>query len=64
MLKPEIAQLLNEVESPYSLVVAIARRSRDLATLSEEKKIDLDDKPVNVAISEFGARRLKIVAKP
>lgn len=63
MLKPEISQLLNETESPYSLVVAVAKRSRDLAELSESKKIDLDDKPVNVAISEFGAHKLKIVRR-
>ena len=61
MLKPQIAQLLNECKSPYSLVVAIAKRSRDIAEDALEKKIVLEDKPVNIAIDEFGAHRLRVV---
>lgn len=61
MLKPEINKLLNECDSAYSLVIAVAKRSRDLAALAAEGKITLDDKAVNVAISEFGAHKLRVV---
>ena len=61
MLKSEIAQLLNECESVYSLVIAIAKRSRDVANDALEDKVILNDKPVNIAIDEFGSHRLKVV---
>ena len=63
MLKPEIGQLLDECESVYSLVIAIARRSRDVANAALEDKIILSDKPVNIAIDEFGSHKLRIVEK-
>lgn len=61
MLKPEIAQLLDECDSVYSLVIAVAKRSRDIADEVLEEHLHLDDKPVNIAIDEFGAHRLRIV---
>ena len=61
MLKPEIGQLLNDCESVYSLVIAIAKRSRDVANDALEDKIVLQDKPVNIAIDEFGSHKLKVV---
>ena len=61
MLKPEINKLLNECDSAYSLVIAVAKRSRDLAAMVEEGRITLDDKPVNVAITEFGSHKLRVV---
>ncbi len=61
MLKPEIAKLLEQCESSYSLVVAVAKRSRDVAAQAEEAKEELYDKPINVAIDEFGTNKLKIV---
>lgn len=61
MSKPQISQLLNENENPYALVVAIAKRSRDIAEEASEGKIDLYDKPLNIAIDEFGDHRFKVV---
>ncbi len=61
MLKPQIAQLLNECDSPYSLVVTIAKRSRDIAQEALDNKVILEDKPVNMAIDEFGDHKFKIV---
>ena len=60
MLKPQIAQLLNESESAYSLVIAIAKRTRDIAETAEQDRRELKDKPVNLAIDEFGAHVWKI----
>ncbi|MEG0833276.1 MAG: DNA-directed RNA polymerase subunit omega [Oscillospiraceae bacterium] len=61
MLKPEIGQLLDECDSTYSLVIAIAKRSRDLVAQAQEDKIILRDKPVNIAIDEFGAHKMRVV---
>jgi DNA-directed RNA polymerase subunit omega len=61
MLKHEIGRLLDESESVYSLVIAVAKRSRDIANEALEKKMPLDDKPVNIAIDEFGRRQFRIV---
>lgn len=61
MLKPEINQLLNECDSAYSLVIAVAKRSRDLSNEQLEGNGELYDKPLNVAIDEFGAHKLRIV---
>ncbi len=63
MLKPEISRLLEENENAYSLVIAIAKRSRDIAENALEEKIILEDKPVNMAIDEFGAHKYRVVEK-
>jgi len=61
MIKREIGQLLEECESVYSLVIAVAKRSRDISNSALDKKILLDDKPVNIAIDEFGQHKLRVV---
>lgn len=61
MLKSEISQLLNECDSPYSLVVTIAKRSRDIAQQALEDHVILDEKPVSIAMKEFGEHKYKIV---
>ncbi|MDO4566329.1 MAG: DNA-directed RNA polymerase subunit omega [Oscillospiraceae bacterium] len=61
MIKPEITKLINDCDSVYSLVIAVAKRSRDLAAEAEEGRVRLYDKPVNVAIDEFSSHKLKVV---
>lgn len=61
MLKPEIAQLLTEADSAYALVVAVAKRSREISESAEEGKFDLYDKPLNISIDEFGSHRYNVV---
>ncbi len=61
MLKPAIAKLLNESDSVYSLVIAIAKRSRDIAADALEDRTILEDKPVSIAIDEFGEHKYRIV---
>jgi len=60
-MKPEIPRLIEESESAYSLVIAIAKRSRDIAEQAMEDKVILQDKTVNMAIDEFGAHKLRVV---
>ena len=61
MIKHETGKLLEESESVYSLVIAVAKRSRDIAADAQEKRILLDEKPVNMAIDEFSAHKLRVV---
>ncbi|MGI5889019.1 MAG: DNA-directed RNA polymerase subunit omega [Oscillospiraceae bacterium] len=61
MLKPEIGQLINETPSVYGLCVAIAKRARDISDQAAEDGIELPDKPINIAIDEFGHHQLRLV---
>ena len=38
MLRPEIGQLLEETDSPYALVIAIAKRARDIVKEEEAEE--------------------------
>lgn len=60
MLKPAIGRLLEETNCPYSLVIAIAKRARDIVSESAEKGQKLPDKPVNLAIDEFGDYKTRV----
>ena len=59
MIRPEIANVIKSNESPYSLVIAIAKRSRDIAAKSQDKKKN-DDKPVNIAIEESCDHKVRL----
>ena len=61
MLKHEIGQLLEECESSYSLVIAVAKRSRDISNNALGNEIILKEKAVSMAIDEFGAHKLRVV---
>ncbi|MBQ5412067.1 MAG: DNA-directed RNA polymerase subunit omega [Oscillospiraceae bacterium] len=60
MLKSAIGQLLTENDSSYSLVIAVAKRARDIVKKAEESGTALTDKPVSLAIDEFGAHKFKV----
>ncbi|WP_040197532.1 DNA-directed RNA polymerase subunit omega [Candidatus Soleaferrea massiliensis] len=53
MLRPSLTEILKDGENYYSLVVAIAKRARELAGDAQEKNIELDEKPVKMAVREF-----------
>ena len=55
MLYPEISKLMEGMESRYSLVIATAKRARQLAADSSE------DKPVSRAVAEIAAGKIKCV---
>ncbi|SHJ94993.1 DNA-directed RNA polymerase subunit omega [Paramaledivibacter caminithermalis] len=53
MLEPSINELLKKVDSRYSLVIATARRARQIIDGSE-KLIDIEsNKPVTIATNEI-----------
>ena len=64
MLKPSVSQILKNNESYYSLVVAVAKRARDITEDAFEEKLVLDEKPVKTAVDELAAGEYKIIEDP
>lgn len=61
MLRPAISQIITKNESPYSLVIAVAKRARAIAdTLAENGEV-LEEKPVKTAVEEFASGKYRIV---
>lgn len=62
MLRPAISQITsNKNDSAYSLVIAVAKRAREIADeLYEENEI-LEEKPVKTAVEEFASGKYKII---
>jgi len=59
MINPSLDELLNYVDSKYTLVIAVAKRARQLA-LNPKPLIHMDtDKPVLMAIYEIKAGKIK-----
>lgn len=77
MLRPTIGQIATKGESYYSVVIAVAKRAREItnelyeirqkeASQNEGKQVDLsrfrtEQKPVKTAVEEFAARKYFIV---
>ncbi|WP_312641670.1 DNA-directed RNA polymerase subunit omega [Hydrogenoanaerobacterium sp.] len=61
MLRPSISQILKNNESPYSLVVAVAKRAREITEEAEENKKVLVEKPVMLAVEEFANGKVKLI---
>lgn len=75
MLRPAISQLITKDESYYSLVVAVAKRAREISEEMLAKQKETDDKtakqpvgefvsPVKVAVSEFASGKCRFVEDP
>lgn len=64
MLRPAISQILKNNESYYSLVIAVAKRARQLSDDAFEEKVSLEEKPVKTAIDEFASGDYKIIEDP
>lgn len=61
MYKPSIDDMLEGRQSRYSLVIAVAKRARDITDEYNEKGEICDDKPVLMAIDEFKAHKYEII---
>ena len=58
MLYPPVADMLKNVGSRYLLVNVVAQRARQLANEAEEQEIELDEKPVTMAVWEVAEGKL------
>ncbi len=61
MENQEIQKLVEESNSVFSLVIAVAKRSRDISEKAQEDRIELIDKPVNIAVDELSREKIRII---
>ena len=53
MLKPTDIEKLKGTDSRYAVVIAVAKRAREISQDAEDKNIILTEKPVSLAINDF-----------
>ena len=58
MLYPAMNDLLKQVPSRYQLVNVVAYRAREISDESDAQGIQLEDKPVSIAIAEIAEGKL------
>ncbi len=63
MLRPAATQLLKNGESTYSLVIAVAKRAREITDEAYENKTKLDSKTVKMAVEQLSNGEYKIIEK-
>ena len=61
MIEPGINELLGKVDSRYTLVVAAAKRARQIAEGAPKLTHVNSDKPVTIAIHEINENKVKYV---
>lgn len=60
MVKPTTAELLKKSDSKFRLVIATAKRARQIAE-GEEKLVDIEEEaPVTIAANEIAEDKVKI----
>lgn len=62
MLRPAVNQIISKNESCYSLVIAVAKRAREIADELYENNQILEEKPVKTAVEELAGGKYKIVS--
>ena len=62
MLRPAVNQIISKNESCYSLVIAVAKRAREISQELYDKGDTLEEKPVKTAVEEIASGRCKIVS--
>ena len=61
MHRPSVPELLKPGQSYYSLVVAVAKRAREIAQQADDKHEILLEKPVQLAVEDFAKARYKLI---
>ncbi len=61
MLKPAVEDVLKNNESRYSLVIAVAKRAREITEDAETSGDIILDKPVSIAMEELADHKYRIV---
>lgn len=61
MLKPSDDSIFGPQQSRYSLVVAVAKRAREISNSAEARGEILIEKPVDLAVQDFVNNKYKIV---
>jgi len=61
MLNPAATNILTQNTSPYSLVIAVSKRAREISEDAENNHQILVEKPVKLAVDEFCANKYRVV---
>lgn len=61
MLKPSENIITVPHKSTYSLVIAVAKRARQIAQKAEDEGVILTDKPVDMAVRDFVQGKYTII---
>ena len=61
MVKPTVAELLKKAKNRYELVIATAKRARQIANGAEPKTSVKEDSPVTLAANEIAEGKVEIV---
>ena len=61
MLKPSENPVLSGNQNRYSLVIAVAKRAREIAEEAENQGTILVEKPVDLAVQEFMDHKFRII---
>ena len=64
MSKPSVDDMLSGKKSRYSLVIAVAKRAREITEDAFEDKKPLEEKPVKTAVDEFANNEYKFIEDP
>ena len=64
MVKPTVAELLTKANNRYELVIATARRARQIASGAEPKTDVKEESPVTLAANEIAEGKVSIVEEP
>ncbi len=64
MLRPSVSEILSNNESYYSLVIAVAKRAREITQDALDEKKVLDVKPVQSAVEQLANRDYRIIEDP
>ncbi len=64
MLRPSSTQILKNGESNYSLVIAVARRAREIIDTANEEKTVVVANPVKTAVEQFAKNEYRLIEDP
>lgn len=60
IVKPSVSELLNKADNRYELVIATARRARQIAAGDETKTDVKEESPVTLAANEIAEGKVEI----
>ncbi|HEX2985555.1 MAG TPA: DNA-directed RNA polymerase subunit omega [Caproiciproducens sp.] len=63
MLKPSAELIIDRSQSRYSLVIAVAKRARQISADAEMRGEILTEKPVDLAVQDFIQHKFNIIEK-
>lgn len=61
MRRPSVDDMLQNKTTRYSLVIAVAKRAREISSEIEESQEIVDEKPVLLAIDDFKNHKYNIL---